>query len=197
MKKLYAILFVFLSISIISISNLKKDEIVGWYYYNGEDTGVIEFTEPEVFYIGKDSKGYYEIKYKNKLLKEKNNPNLRICKEDSRNHTPEEFRDLESSDIKNDEYVGHSCFYIPHFYYNYYVYKYTLGMTVALAIVKRILNGDTQQVERYLNFLKSGGKESPVDLLSHAGVDPLDDAIYDDAFHYFEDLLNEFEKLVK
>lgn len=54
-----------------------------------------------------------------------------------------------------------------------------------------------QQVERYLNFLKSGGKESPVDLLSHAGVDPLDDALYDDAFHYFEDLLNEFEKLVK
>ena len=81
--------------------------------------------------------------------------------------------------------------------YDYYVYKYTLGMTVALAIVKRILNGDMQQVERYLNFLKSGGKESPVDLLSHAGVDPLDDAIYDDAFHYFEDLLNEFEKLVK
>ena len=29
------------------------------------------------------------------------------------------------------------------------------------------------------------------------GVDPLDDAIYDDAFHYFEDLLNEFEKFGK
>ncbi len=100
-------------------------------------------------------------------------------------------------DVKMDELVGWSCYYVPHFYYDYYVYKYTLGMTVALAIVKRILNGDTQQVERYLNFLKSGGKESPVDLLSHAGVDPLDDAIYDDAFHYFEDLLNEFEKLVK
>ena len=56
MKKLYAILFVFLSVSIISISNLKKDEIVGWYYYNGEDTGVIEFTEPEVLYIGKRRK---------------------------------------------------------------------------------------------------------------------------------------------
>ena len=100
-------------------------------------------------------------------------------------------------EVKMDELVGWSCYYVPHFYYDYYVYKYTLGMTVALAIVKRILNGDTQQVERYLNFLKSGGKESPVDLLSHAGVDPLDDAIYDDAFHYFEDLLNEFEKLVK
>lgn len=38
-----------------------------------------------------------------------------------------------------DELVGWSCYYVPHFYYDYYVYKYTLGMTVALAIVKRIL----------------------------------------------------------
>lgn len=99
--------------------------------------------------------------------------------------------------VKMDELVGWSCYYVPHFYYDYYVYKYTLGMTVALAIVKRILQGDQKQVDQYLNFLKSGGKESPVDLLTHAGVNPLDDAIYDDAFHYFEDLLNEFEKLSK
>lgn len=98
-------------------------------------------------------------------------------------------------DVKMDDLVGWSCYYVPHFYYDYYVYKYTLGMTVALAIVKRILAGDQQQVDNYLNFLKSGGKESPVDLLTHAGVNPLDDAIYDDAFKYFEDLLNEFENL--
>jgi len=100
-------------------------------------------------------------------------------------------------DVKMDDLVGWSCYYVPHFYYDYYVYKYTLGMTVALAIVKRILAGDKQQVENYLNFLKSGGKESPVDLLTHAGVNPLDDAIYDDAFKYFEDLLNQFENLSK
>lgn len=100
-------------------------------------------------------------------------------------------------DVKMDDLVGWSCYYVPHFYYDYYVYKYTLGMTVALAIVKRILAGDKQQVENYLNFLKSGGKESPVDLLTHAGVNPLDDAIYDDAFKYFEDLLNQFKKLSK
>ena len=100
-------------------------------------------------------------------------------------------------DVKMDDLVGWSCYYVPHFYYDYYVYKYTLGMTVALAIVKRILAGDKQQVENYLNFLKSGGKESPVDLLSHAGVNQLDDAIYDDAFKYFEDLLNQFKNLSK
>ena len=48
-------------------------------------------------------------------------------------------------DVVMDELVGWSCYYVPHFYYNYYVYKYTLGMTVALAIVNRILKGDQNQ----------------------------------------------------
>ncbi len=99
-------------------------------------------------------------------------------------------------EITMDKYVGYSCYYIPHFYYNYYVYKYTLGMTVSLAIVSRILNGDTQQKEAYLNFLKSGGSQSPVDLLKNALVNPLEDRLYDDAYHYFETMLNELEKLL-
>ena len=94
--------------------------------------------------------------------------------------------------VTMDELVGWSCFYVPHFYYDYYVYKYTLGMTVALAIVKRILNGDQEQVHKYLSFLQSGGSMAPVDLLKKAGVDPLDDQIYEDAFNYFEELLNQF-----
>ena len=100
-------------------------------------------------------------------------------------------------DVVMDELVGWSCYYVPHFYYNYYVYKYTLGMTVALAIVNRILKGDQNQVDNYLSFLKSGGSASPVDLLKKAGVDPLDDQIYEDAFNYFENLLNQFEAIKK
>lgn len=100
-------------------------------------------------------------------------------------------------DVIMDELVGWSCYYVPHFYYNYYVYKYTLGMTVALAIVNRILKGDQNQVDNYLNFLKSGGSAAPVELLKKAGVDPLNDQIYEDAFSYFEDLLNQFETIKK
>ena len=105
-------------------------------------------------------------------------------------------QDYFGEDVKMDDLVGWSCYYVPHFYYDYYVYKYTLGMTVALAVVNRILKGDQQQVQNYLAFLKSGGSQSPVDLLTKAGVNPLEDAIYDDAFHYFEDLLNQFETLI-
>ena len=70
-------------------------------------------------------------------------------------------------------------------------------MTVALAIVNRILKGDQNQIDNYLNFLKSGGSMAPVDLLKKAGVDPLDDQIYADAFNYFENLLNQFETIKK
>ena len=99
-------------------------------------------------------------------------------------------------DVVMDELVGWSCYYVPHFYYNYYVYKYTLGMTVALAIVSRLVNGDEKQKEAYLRFLKSGGSKDPVDLLKDALVNPLEDQLYDDAFHYFETILNEFENII-
>lgn len=99
--------------------------------------------------------------------------------------------------VTMDSLVGWSCYYVPHFYYNYYVYKYTLGMTVALAIVKRILDNDTNQVEKYLQFLQSGGSASPVELLKKAGVNPLDDDLYQDAFTYFEELLEQFSTIIK
>lgn len=98
--------------------------------------------------------------------------------------------------VTMDPLVGWSCYYVPHFYYNYYVYKYTLGMTVALAIVKRILDQDKTQVDKYLQFLQSGGSASPIELLKKAGVDPLDDSIYEDAFTYFEDLLEQFTTII-
>ena len=106
-------------------------------------------------------------------------------------------RDYYGDKITLDEYVGYSCFHIPHFYYNYYVYKYTLGMTCALAIVSRLLKGDEVQKEAYLNFLKSGGSKDPVDLLKDAHIDPLDDELYDEAYAYFKDILEQFKSLMK
>ena len=99
-------------------------------------------------------------------------------------------------DVTLDPLTGWSCYYVPHFYYNYYVYKYTLGITVALAIVKRILSGDQEQVDRYLQFLRSGSSKAPMDLLQEAGVNPLDDHIYEDAFQYFAELLEQFENIM-
>ena len=69
-------------------------------------------------------------------------------------------------------------------------------MCCALAITSRILKGDQQQVDAYLSFLKSGGSKSPLELLQMANVDPLDDRLYQEAFEYFEKLLETFESIM-
>ena len=96
--------------------------------------------------------------------------------------------------VEVDYLQRYGCYYIPHFYYNFYVYKYTLGMSVALSFVKRIQQGD---VQAYREFLTKGGSESPLDELIHAGVDPRDDQVYDDAFTFFKETLDQFKELVK
>ena len=98
--------------------------------------------------------------------------------------------------VKMHELSKYTCYGVPHFYYNYYVYKYTVGMCVASVIAKRVANGDKTQIENYLNFLKSGSIKSPVELLTLAGVNPLDENLYKEAFENFKKDLEEFKKII-
>ena len=60
---------------------------------------------------------------------------------------------------------------IPHFYTAFYVYKYATGYSAATAISQKILAGEAGAVERYLEFLRSGSSDYPLNLLQKAGVD--------------------------
>lgn len=60
---------------------------------------------------------------------------------------------------------------IPHFYYNFYVYKYAVGFSAAKALAGPIIQGDKEALARYLDFLGSGGSDYPLELLKKAGVD--------------------------
>ena len=60
---------------------------------------------------------------------------------------------------------------VPHFYYDFYVYKYATGMASAICIADRILRGEPGAVDAYLDFLRSGSSAPPLDLLRSAGVD--------------------------
>lgn len=98
--------------------------------------------------------------------------------------------------VKLHELSKYTCYAVPHFYYNYYVYKYTVGMCVASVLAKRIFDGNKEQIDNYLNFLKSGSTLSPVELLKSAGVNPLDDNLYKEAFENFKADLEEFKTLL-
>jgi oligoendopeptidase F len=83
---------------------------------------------------------------------------------------------------------------IPHFYNSFYVYKYATGMSSALSLSKNILSGNNKSLNNYLQFLKSGSSQYPLDLLRNAGVDLSTRAPIEDGFKIFEKHLNELEE---
>jgi oligoendopeptidase F len=85
---------------------------------------------------------------------------------------------------------------IPHFYYNFYVYKYATSFSVANAIATRILKGDGQQLEDYLSMLKAGGSRPPVELLKLAGVDLSTPEPITEALKVFGTLVDEMDGLI-
>jgi len=86
---------------------------------------------------------------------------------------------------------------IPHFYNQFYVYKYATGFSAAIALSKQILEEGEPAVQRYLQFLKSGGSDYPINLLKKAGVDMNSPEPIREALAVFADLLTQMEELVK
>jgi oligoendopeptidase F len=70
-----------------------------------------------------------------------------------------------------DEMVKSEWCYVPHFYYNFYVYQYATAFTASTALSVQILEGDVEARKRYLNLLSAGGSDYPIELLKTAGVD--------------------------
>jgi oligoendopeptidase F len=70
-----------------------------------------------------------------------------------------------------DDEVRSEWAYIPHFYYNFYVYQYATSHTASAALSERVLAGDEGAIDMYLDLLSAGGSDYPIDLLKRAGVD--------------------------
>lgn len=78
------------------------------------------------------------------------------------------------------------CLRIPHFYRAFYVYKYATGISAALALASKVLDGNTDAVRAYLDFLALGGSQYPLDELSAAGVDMGTPAPIEAAIDHFD-----------
>ena len=98
----------------------------------------------------------------------------------------------ESSEVNED--IALEWARIPHFYSNFYVYKYATGFSAASALSKQIIEEGDSAVDRYKEFLKSGGSEFPLDQLRKAGVDMEKKEAVDEALHVFKDLVKQLEK---
>lgn len=99
-------------------------------------------------------------------------------------------------DIVVDQDIDLEWARIPHFYYNFYVYKYATGFSAATALANMILEEGEPAVKKYLEFLKSGDSDYPLNILKRAGVDMSSPASISSAIATFRDFLKRYEELL-
>ena len=61
--------------------------------------------------------------------------------------------------------------FVPHFYFNMYVYQYATSKTAGTALYDKIVKEGEAGVENYKDLLRAGGSNYPYLLLADAGVD--------------------------
>ncbi|WP_226004468.1 oligoendopeptidase F [Natrinema salinisoli] len=95
-----------------------------------------------------------------------------------------------------DDRIAREWMRIPHFYRAFYVYQYATGISAALAIVDDVLENGQPAAEDYLDFLRRGSREYPLELLRIAGVDMSSSEPIDRPLETYGDRLSEFEALL-
>lgn len=115
---------------------------------------------------------------------------------DSLNRIYRELNELYyGPDVVIDKEIEYEWARIPHFYSGFYVYKYATGFSAATALKQKILNEGQPAVERYLEFLKGGGSNYPIELLKKAGVDLTSPLPVQEALQYFGRLVEEMGEI--
>ena len=99
-------------------------------------------------------------------------------------------------EVTIDDQYAYTWLRIPHFYSNFYVYKYATSMAAALALSERVQGGGDQELQDYLGFLAGGSSKYPLDLLKGAGVDMTSAAPIEASMKKFGELVDELEVLL-
>ncbi len=96
-----------------------------------------------------------------------------------------------------DPYIQYEWQYIPHFYYNFYVYQYATSLIYSTAFAEKVINKEKNAVNNYYKLLKGGASEYPTDIIKKAGIDPFSSEAFELTMHRMNKVMDEIEKLLE
>ncbi|MEX2496702.1 MAG: oligoendopeptidase F [Woeseia sp.] len=96
-----------------------------------------------------------------------------------------------------DDLYTNEWMFVPHFYYNMYVFQYATSQTAGTALYEKIKTEGAAGVENYKNLLRAGGSDYPYNLLSAAGVDLAKPEPYRAVVRQMEAVMDEMERLLR
>ncbi len=86
--------------------------------------------------------------------------------------------------------------YIPHFYYDFYVFQYATSISGAAWFSERFLKGDTKVRDAFIDSLKAGGSDDAYLILKNAGLDMATPEPYQAIVRRMEDVMDRIEALL-
>ncbi len=95
-----------------------------------------------------------------------------------------------------DDEIKAEWMYIPHFYYNFYVYQYATAYTASAALSEWTLGGNKESTKKYIKFLSSGGSDYPINLLKTAGVDMTTSEPFELTMKKMNRVMDDMEKIL-
>ncbi len=95
-----------------------------------------------------------------------------------------------------DDYINMEWAYIPHFYYNFYVYQYSTSFTASMSLAEKVMSGDKKALKAYMEFLSSGSSDYPIELLKKAGVDMTSSEPFEKTIVAMNKVMDEIERIL-
>jgi oligoendopeptidase F len=104
--------------------------------------------------------------------------------------------------VRIDDLYAVEWAYIPHFYYNFYVYQYATSLVAATSLANGIWDEragqspSTAKRDLYLQLLSSGSAKEPIQLLRDAGVDMTTPAPFAAAMREMNAVMDQIEEIL-
>lgn len=95
-----------------------------------------------------------------------------------------------------NNYINMEWAYIPHFYYDFYVYQYSTSFTASNSLAEKVMSGDKESLKNYLTFLSAGGSDYPIALLKKAGVDMTTSDPFDKTIEAMNRVMDQIEAIL-
>jgi len=95
-----------------------------------------------------------------------------------------------------DDLYTNEWMFVPHFYYNMYVFQYATSLTAGTALYAKIEEDRDSGVENYKNLLRAGGSDYPYNILKATGVDMATPEPYRAVVDRMNAIMDEMEQLL-
>jgi len=100
-----------------------------------------------------------------------------------------------------DDLYGIEWAFIPHFYFNFYVFQYSTSFVASSALANMIMadsnSGSSKTRDAYLNLLSAGCSKYPIDLLKDAGIDMTTSTPFKAAIDEMNGIMDQMEAILK